>query len=120
MYTISIQSTFRLLTMTTDCRLLNISLKQKYLVNCFSVIQDQMKRLEPILMEQQNFFLDKDKVASNIMSKEDIAALLKSFQVVDVLLNNMKTSLGDIRGGSLYLQRNLITFFQKEDEEEIQ
>ena len=98
--------------MTTDCRLLNISLKQKYLVNCFSVIQDQMKRLEPILMEQQNFFLDKDKVASNIMSKEDIAALLKSFQAVEFLLANMTQKLREIEHSSQYLQRSLIAFYQ--------
>ena len=106
--------------MTTDCRLVNICLKQREIVTHFIALQDQMKKMEPLLVEQENVFLDKDKVATNVISKEEIAALLKSFQVVDVLLNNMKTSLGDIRGGSLYLQRNLITFFQKEEEEEVQ
>ena len=66
-------------------------------------------------MEQENVFMDKDKVATNVISKEEIAALLKSFEVVDVFLNNMKTNLDDIHGGSVYLQKNLITFFQKED-----
>ena len=101
---------------------MNICLKQRQIVTAFITIQDQMKKMEPLLIEQENVFLDKDMVAINVISKEEIAALLKSFQVVDVLLRNMKTNLDDIHGGSLYLQRNLITFFKKrkDDEEEVQ
>ena len=78
------------------------------------MIQDQMRRLEPIVMEQQNFFLDKDKVASNIMSKDDIAALLKSFQAVDFLLANITQKLREIEHSSQYLQKSLISFYQQE------
>ena len=75
-------------------------------------IQDQVKRMEPILMEQYNFFVDQEKVATNVMSKGDISSLMESFKIVEVLLANMKNKLKEIQHASYEMQRSLITFYQ--------
>ena len=98
--------------MTTDCRLLNIVLKQRQNISSLIAIQDQIKKLEPILMEQEKFFQDKDKVAANVISKEEIVALVKSFQDVEVLVANVETKLREIKKATFFMQRCLIKLFQ--------
>ena len=98
--------------MTTDCRLLNIAIKLRQAVSSFMAIQDQVKRMEPILMEQYNFFVDQEKVATNVMSKGDISFLMESFKILEVLLANMKKKLKEIQHASYEMQGSLITLYQ--------
>ena len=99
--------------MMVDFKVCNLSLKQKKTISHLIVLQDILKKLEPVIMEQSHFFEDKEKVATNAMSKEEIADLLKSFQAVDHLMKTMKTNLDHLFEDSHYIQKNLICFYHE-------
>ena len=95
-----------------DCTALNIFWKHHTISDNIVKIHEVLKKVDPILKCQKKLMINKEDLSKNIMSKEDVAKFLKSFQNFNILMSTLDEKLVEIQQLTQFIEKHLILHYQ--------
>ena len=83
------------------------------IVNNFAEIQQVLAKMDPIIKDQKKLLQNKENLSKNILSKSDVAAFLKTFEIFYTVVSTLQKNLANIQELSQSVENNLILHYQK-------
>ena len=97
-----------------ECRALSLCFKHQNLLREVSKIHEMLKKLDPVITQQNKILEDKEELAGNKLDQKATAKFLQTFIRFDAILTITACKLTDIQNLSCCLQRAIIVHYQLE------